>query len=133
MLLIQSHLPYHKLTQDMNKLLLTLLMTASLAHANTRISGAPQEIIHNIENRLVSKNISIDGTANYSIVQLKSEISEAIYPFGYFNPEIDIILSPDKQILIDIELGELTRIGTISLTSTQMKQNAHKLAPTFKK
>ncbi|MDC3181139.1 BamA/TamA family outer membrane protein [Gammaproteobacteria bacterium] len=89
-----------------------VLLLCSTLMAKYQISGVPQHISDNIQNRLTFK-ISEHSTEHYQILeQIRYEAIEAIKPYGYFNPSALVTLQSDTY-KIEIQVGKLSYINQI--------------------
>ncbi len=90
-----------------------------LSFASITVTVANPQIKTNITHRIESKVRNPPDTLNeQTIDQLYNEATEAIKPFGFFNPVISIQPNLDnpKETLIHVKLGPTTRFNNINIT-----------------
>ena len=96
-------------------ILFLFILTTSIVHAATpvhyQISGLDGDALLNVQRRLVElyQDKSIEKESKATI---ESQIAQAMYPYGYFNPHIELDYNP---LFIHIQPGPQLRITSIKL------------------
>ena len=100
-------------------LLLCSLCLYQPALAALEIVGATPEISQNIQKRIDYKMRFPFELDERFLDQIKRESIEAIKPYGYFSPTINIDTDPtDQHIILDIKLNKISNIRSIDIEYT---------------
>lgn len=88
------------------------LLPAAAATIPFVVRGVQGKLLQNIQSRLeeIADNKPLDTTSNE---ELRDEISQALYPFGYFNAT-STVTRQDNQLFITVKTGPQTILSKIS-------------------
>lgn len=111
-----------KIVLDMYQYLFYIIIfLGSFSQASLTITGVPDHIEKNISQRLAYKIRPLQYSYNEQLSdQLIRETTEAIKPYGYFNPSIKVSAPSEdpSDITLSIVLNELTHIKKIKAQYT---------------
>lgn len=105
-------------------LLLGCLSLYQPAYAALEILGTPPQISQNIQKRIDYKMRFPAELDDIFLDQVRREAIEAIKPYGYFSPTINVSSDPeDQHIVVDVTLHQLSHIRSIDIEYTDLPNN----------
>lgn len=79
-----------------------------------QIYGVSDKVLQNVDQRLVELGNDRDFSS-FSESELKAAIEKALFPFGYFKPEIQIDFQKNNALVVHITAGPLLKITQLSI------------------